>query len=599
MSLRFQVNGGRVRLFAVTLEGPAFSVNVSCTNCGKRYVLSDDKVAGKASVKIRCKQCQSLISIDVAQASSAGGGHVSAASSPIPASRGSGALAMAAVQQPTRSPWEDEATKAMPALDMTSQWHAMIAGVQQGPFDVKALMAKVAAGEVTLRTYLWKAGMADWKRAADVAEVSAIFAGSSAPPSSSPSQANKPITRTSQPVARKDVAVANEMPSPEVTRPRGGNVADPLPAGQLSGEPMPAASRQSGAFKVEAAQAAPKSGAFQAPLPEVTTEPTRPAQQPEQPLNDLFGDLSNSNLERVPSGVSGIHESPSQQSAQSPSGQADIDPFAALGEPSDKELPPPGEATKFFIAQAGVNKRNPPWKIALFAISIVALPTAVLYLLSTFNVVQLPKVTRTTEDGQEVQESFFSSEGVGGLKDLLTGDAKKRKEEAERRERERAAAAAAAAAKARALAMNTGGGPAEPGDPPVVKPSNPAFDPSLLDDPFKKTKGPRDREGTNPNVASAGLKDDVAAKVVSDNIKSFNGCIEDALRRNPNLKVGAITVKVTVGPSGSVTAATIDPAQHQNSDWGGCMIKAAKRIVFPGSDGESEVQIPLKLGVSM
>jgi Cu2+-exporting ATPase len=45
-------------------------VNVSCTNCGKRYVLSDDKVAGKASVKIRCKQCQSLISIDVAQAAS-------------------------------------------------------------------------------------------------------------------------------------------------------------------------------------------------------------------------------------------------------------------------------------------------------------------------------------------------------------------------------------------------------------------------------------------------------------------------------------------------------------------------------------------------
>lgn len=597
MSLRFQVNDGRVRLFAVTLKGPAFSVNVSCTNCGKRYVLSDDKVAGKASVKIRCKQCQSLISIDVAQAASAGG-QASGASSPMPASRGSGALAMAAVQQPARSPWEDEATKAMPALDMTSQWHAMIGGVQQGPFDVKALMSKVAGGEVTLRTYLWKAGMGDWKRAADVAEVSAIFAGSGAPPSSSPSQANKPITRTVQPVARQDVAVANEMPSPEVTRPRGGNVADPLPAqNQLAG----ASSRQSGAFKMEPAPApaaATKSGAFKAPLAEVSTEPTRPAQT-EQPLNDLFGDLSNSNLERVPSGVSGVHETPSQQSGQSTSGQADIDPFAALGEVSDKELPPPGEATKFFIAQAGVNKRNPPWKIALFAFSIVALPTAVLYLLSTFNVVQLPKVTRTNENGEEVQESFFSSEGVGGLKDLLTGDAKKRKEEAERRERERVAAAAAAA-KARALAMNSAGGPAVEHEP-VKPPTNPglANDFALLDDPNKTNKGPKDRNN-NPNaIASAGLKDDVAAKVVSDNIKTFNLCIEEALRRNPNLKVGAITVKLTVGQSGAVTAATIDPAQHQNSDWGGCMIKAAKRIVFPGSDGETEVQIPLKLGVSM
>ncbi len=583
MSLRFQVNGDRVRLSGVSTEGSAFSVNVSCTNCGKRYVLSDDKVAGKTSVKIRCKQCQSLISIDVANAD----GQVSGASTPMPATRGSGALAMAAVQQPTGSPWEEEATKAMPALDMTSQWHAMIGGVQQGPFDVRALMAKVAAGEVTLRTYLWKTGMGDWKRAADVAEVSAIFAGAGAAPSSSPSQPNKPITRTSQPVARKDIAVANELPSPGVTRPRGGNVADPLPAGnQLSAAPTIAAGPQSDA----------------APLAEVSTQPTRPAQA-DQPLNDLFGDLSNSNLERVPSGDIGVTETPSQQSAQSPSGQADIDPFAALGQPSDKELPPPGEATKFFIAQAGVNKRNPPWKIALFAISVVALPTAVLFLLSTFNVVQLPKVTRTNEKGEEVQENFFSSEGVGGLRDLLTGDAKKRKEEAALRERERVAAeaaAAAAAARARALAMNSGGGPAVEPDP-VKPPTNPglASDFALLDDPNKKSRGPKDRNN-NPNaIASSGLKDDVAAKVVSDNIKTFNLCIEEALRRNPNLKVGAITVKLTVGQSGSVTAATIDPAQHQNSDWGGCMIKAAKRIVFPASDGETEVQVPLKLGVSM
>ena len=37
-------------------------MNVTCDKCGKRYVISDDKVAGKASVKIRCKQCQNLIS---------------------------------------------------------------------------------------------------------------------------------------------------------------------------------------------------------------------------------------------------------------------------------------------------------------------------------------------------------------------------------------------------------------------------------------------------------------------------------------------------------------------------------------------------------
>ncbi|MDX2009907.1 MAG: GYF domain-containing protein [Myxococcaceae bacterium] len=564
-------------------------MNVSCSNCGKRYVLSDDKVAGKSSVKIRCKQCQSLISIDVASgsASVAGGGAGATASSPS-GIRSSGAVAMAAMQQPVpqagRSPWEDEATKAMPALDLTTQWHAMIGGVQQGPFDVKALMGKAAAGEVTLRTYLWKAGMTDWKRAADLPEVSPIFAGGNQAPASSPSQANKPITRPSQAVARKDVAVANEMPSPEVTKPRGGNVADPLPSNQLAGGPMPQP------------QAQRASGAFKAPVE------TRPEPQPapaEQPLNDLFGDVPLSGPSGVAS-VSGVSETPSQQSEQVPSGAADVDPFAALGEASDKELPPPGEATKFFIAQAGVNKRNPPWKIALFVVSIVGLPTAVLYLLSTFQVVQLPTVTRTAEDGTEVQESFFSPGGVSGLKDILTGDSKRKKEEAERRQKE--LAAAQEAARQRALAAKSPPGDAVPDQPGPPKPANPqlAMNYADLDDPNKRSVKLRDRDAIGGTVvASAGLKDDVAGKVVADNLKAFNTCIENALRRNPNLQVGAVNVSLNVGASGAVKSVTISPKQHEGTDWGACMMSAGKRIVFPASDGETEVQVPLKVGVAL
>ncbi len=566
-------------------------MNVSCTNCGKRYVLSDDKVAGKTSVKIRCKQCQSLISIDVASGSAVASG-VSSSPSGISASgvRSSGAVAMAAMQQPVaaagKSPWEDEATKAMPALDLTIQWHAMIGGVQQGPFDVKALMGKVTAGEVTLRTYLWKAGMTDWKRASDLPEVSPIFAGGNQPPASSPSQANKPITRASQPVARQDIAVANEMPSPEVTKPRGGNVADALPSNQLAGGPM----------VQPQAPANRASGAFKAPV-ETKPEP-KPEPSPEQPLNDLFGDVPLSGPSGV-ANVSGATETPSQPSEQATSGSADVDPFAALGEASDKELPPPGEATKFFIAQAGVNKRNPPWKIALFVFSLIGLPTAVLYLLSTFKVVQLPTVTVLNENGQEEQQSFFSPGGVSGLKDILTGDAKRRKEDADRREKERLAALEAA--KQRALAARTPGEavPDEPGPP---KPVNPALAMNYadLDDPNKTQRGPRDRDATNAAaLASSGLKDEVAGKVVADNLKAFNTCIENALRRNPNLQVGSVNVSLNVGASGAVKSVTISPKQHEGTDWGACMMQAGKRIVFPASDGETEVQVPLKVGVAM
>lgn len=559
-------------------------MNVSCTNCGKRYVLSDDKVAGKTSVKIRCKQCQSLIAIDVAtQTASIASSASGITSSPSGIRASSSAVAMASVQAPVaaRSPWEDEATKAMPALDMSAQWHAMIGGAQQGPFDVKALMGKVQAGEVTLRTYLWKAGMADWKRAADVPEVSPLFAGARAP-SSSPSQTGRPPPPKPPAAAtRKDVAVANEMPSPEVTRPRGGNVADPLPSNQLSGDaPSPeplqaAATGQFGEFQPSAA-------------PEAAAAPEQ------QPLNDLFGDLHQQST----TGPSGVHETPSQQQQQ-PNSQ-ELDPFAAMGPAQDGELPPPGEATKFFIAQAGVNKRNPPWKIALFVFSIIGLPTAVLYLLSTFQVVQLPTVTRTTEDGREVQESFFSGEGMVGLKDMLTGDAKRKREEAERKQKERELAIAQAKARAaqeRGTGSGTGAGPNPEVEPKKQPPSS--VDYAMLEDENKRDRGPRDREGGNKALASSGLKDDVAGKVVSDNMKSFSLCIEEALRRNPNLKVGAITVNLTVGASGAVTAAHIAPAQHENTDWGACMMKAGKRIVFPSSDGETEVQVPLKLGVAM
>ncbi|MCA3012862.1 MAG: zinc-ribbon domain-containing protein [Myxococcaceae bacterium] len=559
-------------------------MNVSCSKCGKRYVLSDDKVAGKSTVKIRCKQCQSLISIDVASGAASVSEAGSAASSPS-AIRSAGAVAMASMQQPVaaegRSPWEDEATKAMPAMDLSVQWHAMIGGVQQGPFDVKALMGKVAAGEVTLRTYLWKSGMTDWKRASDLPEVMPLFAGGGGAAASA-----RPPPRPSQPMARRDVAVANEMPSPEVTRPRGGNVADPLPSNQLDGDVLAQAQQRSPSSKVArpvAATPGANDGAVGAPL------------------DDLFGDVPTSEPSEQPADLLSEAEVPSQLTEKSTSGAAAADPFAALGDAPDKELPPPGEATKFFIAQAGVNKRNPPWKIALFVVSLVGLPTAVLYLLSTFQVVQLPMVTRTTEDGREVQESFFSTGGVTGLKDLLTGDTKRRKAEAEQRERERRAAEEAARQRALA-ARNTGGPAAAATDEPVpTKAVNPqlAMNYADLDDPNKKLRGPRDRDATGPVIASSGLKDDVAAKVVADNLKAFNTCIENALRRNPNLKVGAVNVILTVGASGAVKSTSITPAQHQGTDWGACMMQAGKRIVFPASDGETEVQVPLKVGVAM
>lgn len=517
-------------------------MNVTCDKCGKRYVISDDKVAGKASVKIRCKQCQNLISVSVTAPASAPA--VQQARAPAP--QASGGVV------PQRSPWEDESTRAMPPLDTTAQWFAMLAGKQQGPFDLGELQRRVAAGEVTLRTYLWKAGMGDWKRASDVPEVSVVFAGGAAAP---PAPQPPPPPRASKTASavQRDVAVSNEVPSPGLTnRP----------------------SAQSGAGAVV-------------------------AQRSREPLNDLFGDVSG--LHDLPgrnghSGLSGPQE-PVAGDLASLHANAPVDPFAALSEGDGKEAPPPGEATRFFIAQAGVNKRNPPWKIALFVVTFIVAPVALIYVLNTFEIVKLPTVTRTNDDGEEVQESFFSAGGAAGLKDLLTGDAKKRKVEAEKLRKEREAAALALAAKAKT--------PGKVEEPEVIKPK--VQDPNLAafyetDD--RKTRVPKVRGGTDENsggtaVNSAGLSPEAVGKVVADKSKAFQTCIDNALRRNPNLGVGNITIILNVGPSGAVKSAAVEPKKHEITDWGQCMMSTGKRIVFPGSDAETQVELPFKVGVTV
>ncbi|MEW6434941.1 MAG: GYF domain-containing protein [Myxococcota bacterium] len=547
-------------------------MNVSCNNCGKKYVISDDKVAGKTSVKIRCKQCQSLISVAVSSAASA-------AAAPSPqaavASRPSRA-ASSPSSPPTASPWADEQTRAMPALDTAATWYAMIQGKQTGPLDVRALSEKVTAGEVTLRTYLWKPGMGDWKRASDVPELSPLFAGVSVGatatgPTQPAPEARRPAPRASASAVQRDVATANEVPSPEVA-----------PRRPATGSHSGARARPSVIEPLETPAAQPE------PQPE--PEPrTKAKAKVDAPLNDLFGDLGGTGETPAPSQE---HEASDGQEP-SPSGQ--LDPFAQLSAGDDVQAPPIGEATRFFIAQAGVNKRNPPWKIALFVALFAGVPVGLVFLLQSFHIVELPTVARTNDDGTVTQEPFFSTGGMSGLKDLLTGEAKRKQAEAERRKKE---ALAAAAAKKQQQAQ--AGAPEEP--PPQPRPQDPSLAAFYQDDD-KKTVGPKvrksDQEAAGATVNSAGLSPEAVAKVVADKSKAFQLCIDTALHRNPNLAVGNITVVLSVGASGAVKSAAIEPRKHEGSDWAQCMMGAARRIVFPASDGETQVELPFKVGVAL
>lgn len=553
-------------------------MNVTCDKCSKRYSIADEKVRGK-SVKIRCKQCQNLISVQgPAGMPTEAGSAVSAVSVMMPQAT-SQPPAGSMVAQAAREEWEDERTRAMPSLDLSAAWYAMVKGTQLGPFDLAGLEKKVKSGEVTLRTYLWKQGMADWKRASDVPDVSPVFAGVSVQSTAASSTSLPPAKLPSKAVAavQRDVAVAPQEPAPELLNQNGaanGHFGQDVQAEQ----PQPEA------------QAQPQGGG----------------------LSDLFNDTGGGTDENAAHqgdpDHEGTHADGGAGARAASEGAGAHDPFAALGEADPSQAPPPGEATKFFIAQAGVNKRNPPWKIALFVLSFIGLPVGILYLLSSLNVVPL-KVTRTDENGQEVQQSFFSAEGITGLKDLLTGEEKRRREQAEAKKR-----AAAEAKKKAEVAVQPGTEGTPSGTTPGTTAANPGTPkntntPGLADFYAENTggsKGPKNRlEGQagseGKQVVVSSKWSEAASKIVADKVKSFQSCIEEELRKNPNLKVGKVVVQATVSSSGTVTGAAIEPAKHNTSGWGECMKRSARRVVFPPleEEGETVVEIPITVGVAV
>jgi hypothetical protein len=242
-----------------------------------------------------------------------------------------------------------------------------------------------------------------------------------------------------------------------------------------------------------------------------------------------------------------------------------------------------GEVTRYFIAQAGMNSRNPPWKIALAVALAIALPVGVLYMLSELKVVQL-QVTRVDDSGREVKESVFSIEGVSGLRDKLLG------------KRPPARAVAKGAEKPR---------PHRPEPKPV--PSAAVAPPQ--NDELAAFYGEEDRVDVGPQarqpVASVkgneegGPPPAEVAKVVASVQPAFQFCIEQELRKNPKFRGGRINLVATVGGSGSVKQANIDRRDVNGSKLGDCLKSKARRMVFNSFPGDDvDVEIPLILGVN-
>jgi membrane protease subunit (stomatin/prohibitin family) len=65
---------------------------------------------------------------------------------------------------------------APPPLPTAVAFHVAVGGAQTGPFDMIALQSQASGGQLKRDTLVWKAGMAQWAKAGEVAELSALFA---------------------------------------------------------------------------------------------------------------------------------------------------------------------------------------------------------------------------------------------------------------------------------------------------------------------------------------------------------------------------------------------------------------------------------------
>lgn len=81
------------------------------------------------------------------------------------------------MQQPVSSQSGNptHASAAPPPLPATTVYYVAVQNNQQGPFGMDVLTQMVKGGSLTQDTLVWKQGMSNWQKAAEVSEVAALF----------------------------------------------------------------------------------------------------------------------------------------------------------------------------------------------------------------------------------------------------------------------------------------------------------------------------------------------------------------------------------------------------------------------------------------
>lgn len=100
----------------------------------------------------------------------------------------------------------------------------------------------------------------------------------------------------------------------------------------------------------------------------------------------------------------------------------------------------------------------------------------------------------------------------------------------------------------------------------------------------------------------AALDEQAIEGTLSRNSGSFMACVNRAIQTSPDNRLPAtkVNLELTIRPSGRVAKAAVQEGAIAKLPLGQCIVQAARRMVFPGFDGEPlDIVVPLKLKVGM
>ena len=585
-------------------------MNFTCNNCQKRYSIADEKVRGK-TVKVRCKNCQSVISVegpqlpleestrvvslaDVerlrAQERSLAEPESGGAAAPVVSSPVVTAPPAAKAPLAPQMPWDDEPTRAAPLRAPASPWFVMVRNKQEGPLDEAGLRELIDNGSVSGRSFFWQQGMADWKRGTDVPELAGLFAPppEPEPPLPPPPPLMEEPEQPTTPGRASRGAVARREPEPQAFMPE----PEPPPE-QEQPEPQP----QAWAQELEPQQQAWAPEEHQQDTAEQAyyQEPVARA-QPQQgrrghaanagPLNDdqLFSDLD------LPDNRNGGNPADHEENYPAGANWTEEDERLAAQQGGDDEGEPPAPVDDKH--RASVKKKAPAprrgsagKKVALSLLLLLVLLVGGAFVLDMLNVVPL-RVKTVDAQGNPVERSFFSAEGMNALMGRAP-PAPKAAPVAPAKTPEAAPAQPEPTAPA-AGAGTESGAAAAPADGTKQAAQDAA--------PSKGGEGAEAGKAAAAAPLADSPSDEEVERVVEQAQASFRECVQAELKKNPAFRGGKVTLTATVGNTGAVKEAVLSRKGMDRTPVGTCLRERAKGMVFSpfaGEDVDLDIEVDL------